>query len=156
MDEKKFKTLLMLHDYAAAEDLLANSDLTEARRQELSRLITEHKRRFWRNFFEKDLYAGIPAVVMFLQLLLWAFSIISRRLLEMWVLSTAVSAGMIWFYQKTVRPLWKQLKRPGGMSVFERDQKRLGILLWRFGLVWSLLFTAGLPYMAAMSQVPPR
>lgn len=83
MDEKKFKTLLMLHDYAAAEDLLANSDLTEARRQELSRLITEHKRRFWRNFFEKDLYAGIPAVVMFLQLLLWAFSIISRRLLEM-------------------------------------------------------------------------
>lgn len=145
--KKKFHALLLMRDYTAAKKLVEESDLTDARRQELFREVDEAKRRFWKNFFEEDLYAGIPAVYILFQPLVWALSAAYRQSLWGSVLSGALFGGMLWFYRKTIRPLWRWSKRPGGMAAFERDKKLLGILLWRFGLAWGLLFTGLLLYM---------
>ena len=152
MDENKFKALLLEHRFADAKKLLEDSELTAARRQELARMVDERRKRFWQDLFEEDLYAGIPATIVFVQLLLWAVSVLSGHVFGPCILSWTIFAGMLWFYIQKIRPLWKRLKRPGGMSIFDRDKKWLGRVLWWFGLAWSLLFAGIILYMATMAQ----
>lgn len=146
MDEGKFQALLTRHDFGAAERMIRDSDLPEARRRELLLQVEERRKRFWRDFFQADLYAGIPAVIILGQPLLWALSVLSRHVPAWFLMSAAVTGGMLWFYGRRVHPLWRRLRRPGGMAAFERDRKRLGWVLWHFGMAWSLLFTGILGY----------
>lgn len=147
--KKKFQVLLLSRDFAAAKRLVEDSGFPQKKKEELSNQVEEARKRFWRNFFEEDLYAGIPAIIVFVQPAVWAFSILNRHILGGCLLSGAISAGMLWFYGKVIRPLWRQLKRSGGMAVFGRDKKWMGRLLWWFGTAWSLLYTGLLVYTLA-------